>query len=164
VSHSIIFPWVDTVDCLSRQAEVTALLRPPFCSLQFPRIESIRILKIKKKKKIEKKMRASRQANGLFGMIFDGMLVSAGVSGVRRVTGYNLYSEMVVPNVKNLPARSAIRAYLNAGEWVVDSGIQVWDNARGNSDRDTYEPPQPRTGENSRIDDQRGTSRGFRHR
>mmetsp|Transcript_10632 Transcript_10632/g.15953 ORF Transcript_10632/g.15953 Transcript_10632/m.15953 type:complete len:107 (-) Transcript_10632:15-335(-) len=103
--------------------------------------------------------RRTQPTQGLFGILFDGVLISTGIAGVRRVTGYNVYNSLVRPNVSNFPLRSAIKGYLNMGEFLIDKGIDAIEQRKEKKKENYFDKPDPR----DRIDDQRSDRERFRH-
>lgn len=70
---------------------------------------------------------------GLFGVLFDCVLLSSAVAGARRVTGISV-ADMIVPRIKNDTLRRGVNAYFNAGELVVN---KVANMLKDTSPRDT---------------------------
>lgn len=68
---------------------------------------------------------------GLFGLIFDTMLLSAGAAGVRRLTGYSA-KEYVMQYVSNPMAKGALSAFFGAGEAITFTVLKYGDMLRTN--------------------------------
>ncbi|MDP2439337.1 MAG: DUF1748 domain-containing protein [archaeon] len=98
-------------------------------------------------------VRPTTPPNGLFTFVFESVLVSAAISGVRRKTGLNIYEMWVKNNVTSSPVKTAIRAYLNAGEFVVDKGLEMYYSRQNDPN-----PSNP-TQVEGRVDDQRSDSK-----
>eukprot|EP00696_Hemimastix_kukwesjijk_P006768 gnl/Hemi2/18588_TR6146_c0_g1_i1.p1 gnl/Hemi2/18588_TR6146_c0_g1~~gnl/Hemi2/18588_TR6146_c0_g1_i1.p1 ORF type:complete len:100 (+),score=33.74 gnl/Hemi2/18588_TR6146_c0_g1_i1:69-368(+) len=61
---------------------------------------------------------------GIFSLVFEGTLISAGVALMRRTTGVNVRS-MVMPYVSNNTLKRGLDGYFSLGETVLDRSIRV---------------------------------------
>ena len=95
-------------------------------------------------------VRPTPASNGLFTFLFEGVCISAAISGVRRTTGLNVYELWIKNNVSSSPLKIAIKAYLNAGEFVVDKGLDLY-----SSKKSSDAPAATSSRVDGRVDDQR---------
>ncbi len=72
---------------------------------------------------------------GLFGALFDCILLSTAVAAGRRMTGVSV-ADMLVPRIKNDALRRGVNLYFNVGEITINKALALLKDTSPRETRD----------------------------
>jgi len=93
------------------------------CKLTVPQMPMFMPSFARPVRQLTRSFRTSRPVNGLFGIVFEGVLISSGCAAIRRTTGVSI-KDIVASRLQSRPRLLNLsNSFFNVGEFIFDKGV-----------------------------------------